>query len=104
MKRIVLPCLLGASLIAGAFLLTPFPATTPVSAQTRGPALADPVLQLSDRFEAIASRVLPAVVSVEAVKPAKTNKKPVEESGSGVVIKSDVKPGYYVLTNNHVIA
>src|SRR5688572_22387846 len=70
---------------------------------------ADPLVQLSDRFEMIASRVLPAVVSVEAVKPGKTaangtKGRQVEESGSGVIIKIDGRQGYYVLTNNHVIA
>jgi S1-C subfamily serine protease len=47
------------------------------------------------------------VVAIEAVKPAKTTatgkNKPVEESGSGVIVKIDNRPGYYVLTNNHVI-
>ena len=65
------------------------------------------LVQLSDRFEAVASKVLPAVVAVEAIKPAKTDAngkgKPIEESGSGVIVKSDVKAGYFVITNNHVV-
>jgi S1-C subfamily serine protease len=69
----------------------------------------DSLLALSDRLEAISGRVLPAVVSVEAVKPGKTTanggkSRPVEESGSGVIIKIDGRQGYFVLTNNHVIA
>lgn len=71
----------------------------------QGPA--DPLLQLSDRFETIAQKILPAIVSIEAIKPPKANSnrtKPVEESGSGVIVKLDAKQGYYVLTNNHVIS
>jgi len=69
---------------------------------------ADPLQALSDRFEQIAARALPAVVSIEAIKPAKPNaankNKPQEESGSGVIVKLESRPGFYVLTNNHVIA
>jgi S1-C subfamily serine protease len=56
----------------------------------------------------VAAKVLPAVVSVEAVKPPKFNtnskSKAIEESGSGVIVKSDVKAGYFVITNNHVVS
>ncbi len=66
---------------------------------------ADPLIQLSERFERVAEKVIGSVVSVEAVKPAKTSKtKPIEESGSGVVIKIEGRAGYFVLTNNHVIS
>jgi serine protease Do len=67
----------------------------------------DPLMALSDRFETIAQKLLPAVVSIEAIKPPKANSnrtKPIEESGSGVLVKLDGKPGYYVITNNHVIS
>jgi S1-C subfamily serine protease len=88
----------------------PLQVGSPVAAQARIPqaAQADPLNALSDRFEAVAAKVLPAVVSVEAIKPAKLTangkNKPVEESGSGVVVKSDAKAGYFVLTNNHVVS
>lgn len=68
----------------------------------------DPILAISDRFESVSSKVLPAVVSVEAVKPVQSpttgKTKTVEESGSGVIIRLNKRPGFYVLTNNHVIA
>jgi S1-C subfamily serine protease len=47
------------------------------------------------------------VVYVEATKPAKPSSgktSPVEESGSGVLIRIDGQPQTFVLTNNHVIA
>ena len=108
MKRIVLSCAVGALLFfgTGAIMNIPLQIGSPLSAQQGGPAGPDPLIQLSDRFEAVAGKVLPAVVSVEAVKPPKltgAKGKPVEESGSGVIVKSDVKAGYYVITNNHVV-
>jgi S1-C subfamily serine protease len=63
---------------------------------------------LSDRFEAIARRLGPAVTSVEAVKPATPTSgktaKTVEDSGSGLIVAAEGGPGYLVLTNNHVIS
>ncbi len=108
MKRFFWVALLGltAVLCGNGFVSTPRDA----SAQTRPASLTanDPLLALSDRFEQIAARTLPAVVSIEAIKPAKnpTNakSKPQEESGSGVLVRLESKPGFYVLTNNHVIA
>jgi S1-C subfamily serine protease len=48
---------------------------------------------------------MPAVVAVEATKPAaRPGKKPVEESGSGVLIQVPGQAGTFVLTNNHVVA
>ena len=106
MKRIVLPCLIGALLFfgTGAFMHIPLQ----INAQQRDLPAADPLAQLSDRFESAVARVLPAVVSVEAIKPPKQSAsgkvKAVEESGSGVIVKSDVKAGYFVITNNHVVS
>jgi serine protease Do len=112
MRRVLFSGLLGAGLFLGASTVihVPLPLGAPLAAQSQALPTppGDPLVQLSDRFESIANRVLPAVVSVEAVKPAKltaTGKsKPVEESGSGVLIKTEARPGYFVLTNNHVIA
>jgi S1-C subfamily serine protease len=77
-------------------------------AQSRSVVLPAPgtdVIQLGDRFEFVARRVAPAVVAVEASKPGSSSKsRPVEESGSGVIVRMEGRPGYYVLTNNHVVA
>ncbi len=106
MKRAALFVVFGAAvlLVAGSVVSVPLPAQPGSS----GPLPPDPFLALSDRFEAVAARVLPAVVAVEAVKPAKPlpggKGKPVEESGSGVLVKLDGRPGSYILTNNHVIS
>jgi S1-C subfamily serine protease len=69
------------------------------------PAPVTDVVKLGDRFEAVARRVSPAVVAIEATKPAENGGKGkgVEESGSGVIVRFDAKPGFYVLTNNHVV-
>jgi len=113
MKRFALPLSVGIALVLGGStsLRGPMQLGSSASAQSQGNPGglgADPLQLLSDRFEAVASRITPAVVAVEAVKPAKTASngtkgKPVEESGSGVVVKVDGRPGYIVITNNHVI-
>jgi S1-C subfamily serine protease len=82
---------------------------TSATAQTRSAVLtASDVGRLGDRFEEVARRVSPAVVYVEAVKPAAPSGsgklKPIEESGSGVIIRLDEKGEILVITNNHVIA
>jgi len=62
---------------------------------------------LSDRFESVARRLAPAVVSIEAIKPSgtKPDGKPrtVEDSGSGVLVATDDGRGTLVITNNHVV-
>src|SRR6266567_2936976 len=92
MKRALVTGLLGAALFLFAGALVS-PLGSWLSAQSGQPLGApDPAIQLSDRFETIAGRILPAVVSVEAVKPPKASSgksKPVEESGSGVLVKID---------------
>ncbi len=116
MKRTIFVGVVGVALFFGG--ATAFQGTVALgprlSAQTHDfqSASVDPLQILSDRFEAIAGRVSPAVVSVEAIKPAKPaannatagKNRPVEESGSGVILKVDGRDGYFVLTNNHVVS
>lgn len=63
---------------------------------------------LSDRFEEVIRKVSPTVVAIEAIKPPgpslSGSKKPVEESGSGVLVKMTGVRGTLVITNNHVIS
>jgi S1-C subfamily serine protease len=65
------------------------------------------VSTLTDQFQAVIKQVSPAVVAVDAVKPpasdSTTKGKPVEESGSGVIVKLPVVHGLLVITNNHVV-
>src|SRR5690242_1640101 len=84
--------------------------TAPAIAGSSGgapPDSAGELARLSDRFEEIARRVSPAVVYVEATKPARTASgkiNPIEESGSGVLVRLENQSQTFVLTNNHVIA
>lgn len=69
------------------------------------PATVADVTATSDRFELVARTVLPAVVSIEATKPAgTTGNRTAEDSGSGVIITSFDGAGFAVVTNNHVVA
>ncbi len=81
------------------------PAVVPVPSPQPAPA---ELTALSDRFEAITRKVLPAVVAVEARRVTKSSfqggkDRVVDESGSGVLVKLAGWTGTLVLTNNHVV-
>jgi S1-C subfamily serine protease len=112
-RVLFLTALCGCAFLGGAAVNTFSPRLViPVAAQ-QVPDPAPPsreVLALSDRFEAVARSVLPAVVSVESTRPAKfgpgsnAKSRAIDDSGSGVLVRMDGRAGYFVLTNNHVIA
>ncbi|MGL6073559.1 MAG: S1C family serine protease [Fimbriiglobus sp.] len=58
------------------------------------------------RFDEVIRRTSPAVVTVDAIKPPNptSRTKPVEESGSGAIVRLPGFRGNYVLTNHHVIS
>ena len=67
---------------------------------------ASDLTRLSERFEHIARTVSPAVVALEALKPAPrgARSKAIDDSGSGVLVRLPRRSGTFVLTNNHVVA
>jgi serine protease Do len=111
MKRFALFFLVGACSMVGGLAATLLPShwLNPVVAQEQSLSSAD-LLKLSDHFEWVAKKVGPAVVAVEATKPAQptatsgNKSRPVEESGSGVLVQFPNQKGVFVLTNNHVVA
>jgi S1-C subfamily serine protease len=113
MKRLAMLLFLGGCAFAGSMGATFLSArlVPAVAAEQRQTTLAPPtgdVGRLGERFEWVARKVSPAVVAVEAVKPAAPSSsgkaKPIEESGSGVLIRASGVRDVLVLTNNHVIA
>lgn len=59
-----------------------------------------------DRFQTVIRQLSPSVVAVDAVKPAEpgaAKTTPVEESGSGVIVKLPGANGVVVVTNYHVV-
>jgi serine protease Do len=52
-------------------------------------------------FELVAKVVSPTVVHIVTLKSQRTRK--FEETGSGVIVRSDKNSGLYVLTNHHVV-
>src|SRR5205823_2211479 len=52
-------------------------------------------------FELVAKAVSPTVVHIVTLKTQRVRK--FEETGSGVIVRSDKNPGLYVLTNHHVV-
>jgi len=63
--------------------------------------------QVNRTFELVAEAVSPAVVHIVAQKTGRSDEAPrmrrYEETGSGVIVRSDRGRQLYVLTNNHVI-
>jgi S1-C subfamily serine protease len=122
MRRVLTLLFLGSCAFFGSVVaVTMGPhVQSPVAAQPRPssaaigsaplPPPASDVLKLGDRFEAVARKLSPAVVYIEAVKPTaaapvtSAKGRPVEESGSGVIIRAEDGRSFLVLTNNHVIA
>jgi S1-C subfamily serine protease len=87
----------SAAVVLGPLLLN--------SAWAQGAGSAADLLRTSERFEGVAHKIMPAVVAVDAKKPAGAKRaKAEEESGSGVLIRVEGQRGVMVLTNNHVIA
>src|SRR6266853_6731411 len=95
-KRILLFAFLGVcSSLGGGMAIWFAPRLEPRAAAQTSPADSIPapvsdVLRLSDRFEVVARRVSPAVVYVEATKPARPaggKNAPLEESGLGVLVR-----------------
>ena len=106
MKRFLLPLFLGCCSFVGGLAAMELGRAGPAAwAQTIGQPSADPD-RLEEKFEAVADKIGPCVVSVEAVKTAvrEGKSKTIEESGSGVLFRPEGQTGAFVLTNNHVIA
>lgn len=105
MKRFLLVAFLGFSSFMGGMAGMWFVSRGPQAAQAQNGAAPTDLHRLGERFESVARRLAPAIVALEAIKPPAKNKtKPVEESGSGVLVRIPGQRGTLVLTNNHVIA
>ena len=64
-------------------------------------ASAESLLQSGQHISRIASSVMPVAVHIQAIRTE--NGRKVEETGSGVVMRSTQVKGLYVITNNHVV-
>jgi len=111
-ERVMLLTVSGACSFLGSFAAwrmvpTGAHAADPVNVPVLPNGPARPVYPdgMDRRFELVARQVMPAVVAVEAVRPPSQGRgKPVEESGSGVLVRLPEASGIFALTNNHVIA
>ena len=63
---------------------------------------ADVLMLSSDHIAQISESVMPSTVHIQAIRREKDGRK-VEETGSGVIMRSQFVDGYFVITNNHVI-
>ncbi|MGL4549714.1 MAG: S1C family serine protease [Gemmataceae bacterium] len=102
MKRLALPLFLGLCSFLGGLTAVRLSSSAGGFAWARS---ADAAAKIEERFEAVARKVSPAVVSIEAIKPTVEDgrARSVDDSGSGSLVRFAGKPGTYVLTNYHVI-
>ncbi len=105
---------LGGSFAGGLAANLLLDARTTVRAQSASPLPPPPgpvgraTPAVPERFDEVIRQVAPAVVAVDAMKPAaagatKAKAKSEEESGSGVVVRLDGFRGRFAVTNNHVV-
>src|ERR1700691_5963295 len=96
--KLVILAVCGCSFLGGLFadhLLCPSGSLAAQGQTAPLPQVPEPekahALSLADRFQAVIKQVSPSVVAVDAVKPPNTDPtakgKPIEESGSGVLVK-----------------
>jgi S1-C subfamily serine protease len=103
MRRIAWPLFLGFCSSLGGLTATVFVSRGQPTAHARDGAETE-INRLGERFELIARKFAPAVVAIDAIKPPSADKKkPVEESGSGVLVRLPGQRSVFALTNNHVI-
>ncbi len=120
MRRVLMTLFLGGcSFLGGVCAVSIGPRLTPrAAAEPAAPLPPAPIAlagdagrgeygRLSERFELVARKLGPAVVSIEAVKPSNSpgsKERSVEESGSGVLVRVAGQRGVLAMTNNHVVA
>jgi serine protease Do len=87
------------------------PLSLPAHARSDDKSYADPatldrgsssLIQTSRQLARVAAEVTPSVVHIES-KFQTSDQRMVEETGSGVIVTSPTVPGYYIVTNRHVI-
>lgn len=88
--------------------LPPLPPSSHTGVQADAPvASSDGAVAWSERFQKVVQQVSPAVVAVDAIKPPSADpaarNKPVEESGSGVLLRWPNRRTPLAVTNYHVI-
>jgi serine protease Do len=65
------------------------------------PSEARALVDSGNHFASISARVMPTAVHIQAVRVE--NERKVEETGSGVIMRSQTVKGLFVITNNHVV-
>lgn len=71
------------------------------SSESTVPVSAMALIESGNHISRIAADVMPSAVHIQAVRVEKERK--VEETGSGVIMRSQTVKGLFVITNNHVV-
>ncbi len=91
---------LGGHLQSGAFSTTAN--AVPISAASDDFGNTDPLTRSGQHISEISTRVMPTAVHIQATRREKDGRR-VEETGSGVFVRSSKVKGLFIVTNNHVI-
>ena len=91
---------LGGHLQSGAFSTTAN--AVPTSAASDDFGNTDPLTRSGQHISEISTRVMPTAVHIQATRREKDGRR-VEETGSGVFVRSSKVKGLFIVTNNHVI-
>ena len=91
---------LGGHLQHGAFTNTAN--AVPAPQDYKSPVSSDPLTLSGQHISAISTRVMPTAVHIQATRREKDGRR-VEETGSGVFVRSQKVKGLFIVTNNHVI-
>jgi S1-C subfamily serine protease len=108
-RKLVLLAVCGACAFLGGLTAEALLSTPGSAAAQPGPPLPPLPEQPGvphERFQSVVRQFSPSVVAVDAVKPPEpgsAKKEPLEESGSGVVVKFPGTTGVVVVTNYHVV-
>src|SRR5262245_12626977 len=107
MQRLALTVVMGlCGFLGGASAVWLTKGQPNLNAQATIPARqGDVAVRLGEQFEAVARKLSPSVVAIEAVKPTvkEGKSRSVDDSGSGVLVRFAGRRGVFALTNNHVI-
>lgn len=91
---------LGGHLQSGAFSTTANAVPTSTASDDFGNT--DPLTRSGQHISEISTRVMPTAVHIQATRREKDGRR-VEETGSGVFVRSSKVKGLFIVTNNHVI-
>lgn len=82
--------------------LSPQASAVPAPVESRTPDFSSTLINSGEHISRVSSQVMPAAVHIQATRRESDGRR-VEETGSGVMMRSSKTKGLFIITNNHVI-